>query len=132
MVEPVPLRRDPGAGAEKLRPWTLATHAGVEIGVVVAAAAQGLDGRHYLGRAVGEMCVEPGAKQWCDFVGQADGEVEATERTGLCCALHDVFDLMIGDRRDDRGERDEGRDACSAQLCHGGEAAFGEIGRAHV
>ena len=59
-------------GSDQFRPGALAAHAGEEIRIIVAPAADRLDRRHHLGGSVGIMLVEPGPEQRRHLVRQPD------------------------------------------------------------
>src|SRR4051794_36976069 len=46
--------------AEEVGPGALSAHPAEEIGVVVAAAAKRVDGRHHFRRAIGIVLIQPG------------------------------------------------------------------------
>ena len=96
-------------------PTALPAHPGEEIGIIVAPAAQRLDRRHHLGGAIGIMLVQPGAEQRRHFERQSDRKEGRAARAGLGRGLDQRFQLMVGDLRNDRGDRDKGRDAGLAQ-----------------
>ena len=52
------------------------------------------------------MFVEPGAEERRDFVRQPDRKIEAAGRAGLDRRLDDMLELVVGDLRDDRRDRD--------------------------
>ena len=106
---------------EQVRPGALPAHAAEPVRVVVLAAAQGLDDVHHLLGAVGIMLVEPGAEQGRDLEGEAHRQVETTQRSCLRGCLDDMLELVVGDLRHDRGDRDVAGDAGIVQRLDRGQ-----------
>ena len=64
------------------------------------------------------MDVEPIAKKFGQFVGQADGDPRHARRTVFCGGLDDRLYLVIGNRRDDRSDVDVNIHPSLRQLPH--------------
>jgi hypothetical protein len=113
------------ARADELRPDAVALHAREEVRVIVAAAADVLHHVHHLVGAIGVVRGEPRTEQRRDLEGQAHQYIGGADRAGFGCGRHDRFDLVIGDRGDDRRDIDLRRHARVDQLADCGEAAAG-------
>src|SRR5689334_2161750 len=105
------LRRDLEARLEQVGPRSLPPHSAEEVRIVVAAAAEGSDRGHDLAGAVGIMLVEPRPKERRDLMRQTYRKIEAAGRSRLDRCFDDMLELVIGNLRNDRRDRDVTGDA---------------------
>ena len=68
------------------------------------------------------MFLQPCAEERRHFVRKANGEVEAARCSRVDRGLDDTLELVVGDLRDDRGDRDVAGNACGVERLHRGEA----------
>ena len=68
------------------------------------------------------MLVEPSPEQWRDLVRKTHRKIEAARRSGLDRRLDDMLELVIGDLRDDRRDRNVAGDAGVIERLDRGES----------
>lgn len=110
------------APAEQVGVVALAAHALAEAAVVVTAAAAIAQTVHHMLRLERDMRAQPILKQFVHLQRQAQQHIAAIERTGFAHSRHDVFQLVIGEYRDQRGDEYGDRNPRLAQAADGFQA----------